>query len=70
MPRAKKTDKFFHKLSSKSGEWKNKILIGVNHNYKTPDDITLEDLIAYLVENNIPLNSIKVPDIMFISKTS
>ena len=69
MPRAKKTDKFFHKLPQKSGEWKNKILIGVNRNYDDSDELTLDDLIIYLKENNISLNSVKVPDVLFISNT-
>ena len=68
MPRVKTSDKFFHKFPKKSGEWKNKILIGVNRNYHGSDEPTLDDLVIYLRENKISLQSIKIDGILFISK--
>lgn len=70
MPRTKKSDKFFYHHLRKTGKRKNKVLIGANCDYCDFDNLTLDDLVVYLKENNIPLDSINVSNMNFISETS
>jgi hypothetical protein len=61
MPRALNTDKFFHYLPTKSGSYKGQILLGVNHNYKDKERVTLRDLLDHLKKNNIDPSRVKIP---------
>lgn len=63
MPRTLKTDKFFMYNAKKSGYWKNKILLGVNHVYvKGNKDVSLQDLFDFLKEKNIDPLRVKLND--------
>jgi hypothetical protein len=51
MPRGLKTDKFYIYAAKKSGQRKDKMLLGVNGNDE--DNVTLQDLLDFLGEKNI-----------------
>ena len=54
MPRATKKDKFFIYTAEKSGNFKNKMLLGVNHFYEGDvENINLQDLLDFIKEKNI-----------------
>lgn len=61
MPRPKKTDKFFFYTAKKTGFFKNKRLIGVNHLQEGgSDNLNLQDLIDFVKENDIDPSKVKI----------
>jgi hypothetical protein len=58
----KKAEKFFIYAAKKSGHYKGKRLLGVNHSYEGgADNLTLEDLVEFLKGKNIDLSSVALP---------
>ena len=59
---AKKTDKFFIYAAGRSGYYKGKRLMGVNHLYEGgTENLTLQDLIEFLREKNINPSTVVIP---------
>lgn len=57
-----KTDKFYLYAAKKSGYYKGKRLLGVNHSYEGgTENLTLQDLIEFLRERNIYLSAVVLP---------
>jgi hypothetical protein len=55
----KKTEKFFIYAAKKSGNYKNKRLLGVNHSYEGgTENLTFQDLVDFLKEKNIDLSTV------------
>lgn len=57
-----KKEKFFIYAAKKSGDYKGKRLLGVNHFYEGgTENITLRDLVEFLKEKNIELSTVVLP---------
>ena len=61
MPRTLKSSPFFLYAAKKSGYWKNKMLLGINHGYEGgSENISVTDLVDFLKKNNIDPSEVKL----------
>jgi len=61
MPRTLKSSPFYLYAPKKSGYWKNKMLLGVNHGYEGGfENISVTDLVDFLKKNNINPSEVKI----------
>jgi hypothetical protein len=59
----RKSEKFFVYAAKKSGIYKGKRLLGVNHSYEGGlDSSTLQDLIDFLKEKRIDPSTVEIPN--------
>jgi hypothetical protein len=59
-----KNAKFFLYAAKKSGCWKDKRLLGVNHSYE--GEVTLQDLVDFLAAKNIDPNTVILPRVFSV----
>jgi len=62
MPRVLKSDKFFIYAAEKSGYWKGKRLLGINHSYDGEAHFTIQDLVDFLKDKKIELSKVLLSD--------
>lgn len=68
MPRSNKFTKFSLQAARKSGAYKNKMILCVNHCYEGDlDSISLQDLLDFLQERKINLSDVKISAPFFIT---
>ena len=60
MPRTPKTEKFIYYHPRKNGDYKDKILLTVNHSNPNREDLTLRDLLDYLEKHSIEPSRVKI----------